>query len=153
SERSGPLFARITAADNLDRFKDPSLPLDQRFPQSNDFLGAGNNVLMLYVRAFLGKAVGGDEMVELMGMQFRTLTLLIEVTKEFIATVKKDAPTYLSRLAGLGRMRHGMGAVVAGGLQTLTERETYSPAELTRLISHMRATFPAIVVELAPGQR
>src|SRR5262245_66468073 len=38
SERSGPLFARITAADNLDRFKDPSLPLDQRFPQSNDFL-------------------------------------------------------------------------------------------------------------------
>ncbi len=50
-------------------------------------------------------------------------------------------------------MKRGLASVVAGGLQTLTERENYRGSELARLVGYMQETFPLIVPRLPPAAR
>jgi len=56
-------------------------------------------------------------------------------------------------MLGLERMKRGLAAVVAGGLQTLTERKSYRGSELARLVGYMQETFPLIVPRLPPVAR
>jgi hypothetical protein len=67
--------------------------------------------------------------------------------------IKKDDPTYQVRMKGLERMKGGLALVVAGGLQTFTERESYRASELARLVGYMQETFPLIVPRLPPGSQ
>jgi hypothetical protein len=153
SERSGEVFARLTSPQNLDLFRNRSLPLDGRFPQTLNYLQAGNEIFKLYFSAYLKKEVRDSELVELMGAQFRTTAVLLELVDEFLPTIKKDDPKYEVRMQGLEQMKRGLASIVAGGLQTLTEREGYRASELARLVGYMQETFPLIVPRLPPGVR
>ncbi len=153
SERSGEMFARLTSPQNLDLFKNRTLPIEARFPQALNYFGAGNQVLKLYLAGFLKKEVGDSELVELMGSQFRSTVVILELVDEFLPTIKKDDPKYQARMEGLDQMKRGLAGVVAGSLQTLTERESYRESELVKLVGYMRDTFPLIVPRLPPGAR
>ena len=56
-------------------------------------------------------------------------------------------------MQGLEKMKFGLAGLVAGGLQTLTERESYRKGELIRLVGYMQESFPLIVPQLPPGAR
>jgi hypothetical protein len=153
SERSGEMFARLTSPQNLDLFKNRTLPLDARFPQALNYFQASNQVFKLYLAGFLKKEVRDSELVELMGAQFRSTVVMLELVDEFLPTIQKDDPKYQVRMQGFDQMKRGLASVVAGGLQTLTERESYRGSELVRLVGYMQETFPLIVPRLPPGAR
>lgn len=148
SERSGEIFARLTSPQNLNLFRNRSLPLDARLPQSLSYLQASNQILKLYLSAFLKKEVRDSELVELIGAQFRATVVVFELVEEFLPTLKKDDPKYQVRMQGLEQMKRGLASVVAGGLQTITERKSYRGSELARLVGYMQETFPLIVSRL-----
>jgi hypothetical protein len=58
SEHSGAVFARLTAAQNLEFYRNRSLPLDVRFPQAITYFESTNQLLKLYLAAHLKKATG-----------------------------------------------------------------------------------------------
>lgn len=152
-ERSGEVFARLTSAKNLEVFKNRNLPLATRMPQWTDHMQASSQITKLYLSASFKKQVGDSELVELFGMGFRGAAVMIELTKEFLPTIKKDDPTYKVRMQGLEGMKRGHTEMVMGGLLTLTERKTYRSSELLRLVGYMQQTFPVIVSWLPPGSR
>jgi hypothetical protein len=153
SERSGEVFARLTSPQNLDGFKNRTLPLEARFPESLNYLQGSNAVLKLYLAGYLKKEVRDTELIELVGALLRTTAVMLELVDEFLPTIKKDDPTYQVRMQGLDQMRRGLASIVAGSLKTLTERESYRASELVKLVGYMQETMPVIVPRLPPGAR
>ena len=73
SDRSGAVFAQITNPENLVLHRNTSLPLEARLPMALRFTEAVNQIAKIYLSAFLKYKTGDDEMVELMGTQFRSI--------------------------------------------------------------------------------
>lgn len=153
SDRSGKAFARLTADENLDIYRDPSLPLDQRFPEALTYIQSTNELLKLYLAALNQGAVGGGELVEFLGAQLRASVVMLGLVDEFLPTLDKEDPTYPVRMAGLQRMKSGLSSVVAGGLQTLSESNAYRTADLKRLVGYMEDTFPEILPKIGELSR
>lgn len=153
SDRSGAVFARMTAPENLDGLRNRGTTIDARFPLSISYFQATNQVLKLYLGAFLKGEVRDSEMVELVGSQLRATVVALDLVDEFIPTLDKDDPTYPNRMRGLEGVRGALGGVVAGSLQTLTEREAYRVSERARLVGYMEETLPRLVPRLLPGSR
>jgi len=147
------VFARLTAAQNLEFYRNRSLPLEARFPQAITYFESTNQVLKLYLAAYFKKATGGAELVELLGAELRGAVVMLDLVDEFLPTVRKDDPSYEVRMAGLEKVKQGLATMVAGGLQTLTERDSYRTAERVRLIDYMNETLPAILPRLPAGAR
>ncbi len=93
--------SRLTSPQNLNLFKNRTLPLDLRFPQALSYFQASNQVLNLYLTGFLKEDVRDSELVELMGAHFRSTVVLLELVDEFVPTIKKDDPNYQVRMQGL----------------------------------------------------
>lgn len=153
SRQSGEVFARMTAAQNLELLRNRSLPVEARLPEALDLVDASNRVMKLYLATFVRKVTGDSEMVELMGAQLRSTVVILELVDEFLPTLDKNDPSYQVRMSGLKQMRQGLATVVAGCLQTLTEKGAYRNSELVRLLDYMQETFPAVVPQLPPGSR
>ena len=153
SRKSGAAFKRITANDNLDLYRNRSLPLEQRMPDALNYMQSSNQILKLYLAAFNQHAVGDGELVELAGTQLRVSVVMFTLVDEFLPTLDKDDPTYPVRMDGLRRMKNGLASVVAGSLQTLTESHAYRTSELKKLVGYMEATFPDILPALPDGSR
>jgi hypothetical protein len=153
SKRSGDVFARLTSPQNLELFRDRSLPLEARFPQVLNHVQATNQIFKLYVSGFVKNEIADSELVELMAAQYRSSVVMLELVDEFLPTIKKDDPTYQVRMHGLEKVKLGLAGVVSGGLQTLTERENYRKSELVRLVGYMQESFPLLVPRLPPGAR
>lgn len=83
----------------------------------------------------------------------RATVVMLELVDEFLPTIKKDDPSYQVRMQGLERIKGGLATVVSGGLETLTERDSYRGSERVRLVGYMQETFPLIVPRLPPGAR
>ncbi|MBX9668098.1 MAG: hypothetical protein K2X93_10790 [Candidatus Obscuribacterales bacterium] len=151
SKQSGEFFKRITSPENLNMLKSRTLPLDARLGQALNFMNGGGETLKVYLFGFINNKIGADEIIELMGLQLRTVVVLLELVDELTVTIKKDDPTYETRMQGLDRMKSGLATVVAGTVQSLSERQSYKTSELVRLVDYMKETFPTIVTRLAPG--
>lgn len=153
SQNSGQTFERITADDNLDLYRNRSLPLEQRLNDALNYTQATNQIYKLYLAAYNQRAVGDSDLIELAGSQLRETAILIELINEFRPTLDKNDPTYSVRMDGLKIMRKGMASIVTSNLQTLTESQFYRTSELKRLIGYMQSTFPDILPELPPGSQ
>ena len=153
SKRSGELFARLTASRNLDLYRNRTLPLMARLPDGLKYLESFNRLVKAYLSAFQDGAVGGDEIIELLGATMRVTTVLMGCVDEFVPTIPKDAPNYATRMAGLNQMKEGMASIVMGTLQTLSEKDEYRVDERLRLLGYMRESIPAILPRLLPGTR
>lgn len=153
SPRSGKYFARMISPDNLALAADQSLPLETRMPQAIAQLQAVTNFMRLYLAGFVKQDVRDCELVELMGASYRVSVVALGAVDEFLPTIRKDDPTYEVRMNGVKRMKGGLAEMVFGGLQTLTERESYRTSELLRLVAHMKKSFPEIVPRLPDSSR
>jgi hypothetical protein len=154
SKRSGPMFARIVARDNLKFFRSRSLPLASRFPQSLDYFQSLNAILKVYLSAREANQVTGEDMIELVGAQLRAVQVELELVDEFVPTLSKDDPKYPVRMAGLDQMRRGLAQMVSGVITTLTEKQAYDVGTRAKLVGYCRETFPSIVPKLsAPSQQ
>jgi hypothetical protein len=148
SKRSGAVFARITSAKNLERFRKSNSPLDTRLSEVRDYIQAFNEINKLYGFAFLKKKVANGELVELMGAQFRSTVVAIELVNKL-----HDDPRHAAGMQDFEGMKQGLASIVAGGLQALTDHESYRRSELARLVGYMQETFPVIVPWLPPDAR
>ncbi len=154
SLNSGKMFQRLTADDNLDFYRNRSLPISQRFPDALDYIQSANRIFKVYGNAFINKqAVGDSELIELLGSQLRVTVVMIDLVNEFTPTLDKNDRTYPVRMLGLQKMRNGFASIVAGNVQTLTESHAYRTPELKRLAGYMEATFPMILPEMPPNSR
>lgn len=147
--RSGALFARLVADDNLDLFRNRSIPIDQRLPNASQLMRSTNQILKVYLAASTRQAIGGSELVELMGAQLRISSVLFKMVSEMLPTLDKKDASYQVRMNGLKQMKDGVASVVFGCLQTLTESHSYQPSELKRLVGYLQETSPQIVAELS----
>ena len=153
SPRSGALFSRLVAADNLDLYRNTSLAIEQRLGQGIECLQATNELLKTYAASFNGGGVGGAELIELMGMQLRVLSVMFDMVDEFLPTLDREAADYSVRMRGLARMKNGFAQMVSGCLMTLTEREVYSAAELKRFARYLREILPGLSSKLSAAGR
>lgn len=153
SPRSGAVFARQTSAENLEFFKNRTLPLETRISEALEYLQGANQIMKLYLAAFQKRQVADAELIEQVSAQMRFVVVMSQLVDELLPTIPHDDPDYTTRMQGVDRMRRGMATMVAGGLLTLTERKHYRCAQLVKLISTMQETFPVIVPRLPAGAR
>jgi hypothetical protein len=73
---------------------------------------------------------------------------MLKCVDEFVPTIRPDDPKYAVRMHGLETMKQGLATTVGGCLQTLTERDIYTTAELLRLVGYLQETFPSIIPHL-----
>ncbi len=153
SPKSGDVFARLTSKQNLDRYKDHSVDVDDRLSEAINYLQSTNEIFKAYLSGFLKKEVPGGELIELIGMHLRTSVVMFDLVDEFLPTIKKDDPTYATRMQGFERMKGGLASIVAGSLKALTEQDNYTVSERVRLIGYMQDTFPELIPHLTPEAR
>lgn len=153
SVNSGKTFERLTSDENLSLYRNRSLPIERRFPMALNFMQATNQILKIYLAAFLKKSVSDSELVELMGVQLRMSVVMLGLVDELLPTFDKNDPTYEVRMNGLRQMKEGLGSIVAGSLTTLTERQAYRKSELKRFAGYMVLTFPDLLPKLPDASR
>jgi len=153
SERSGTVFARLTDPRNLRQFHEPALPVEARLGQTLVYAPAAGRVFKVYVAAFLKGAASDADMVELVGAQLRAAAVELALVDEFLPTIPADDPRREVRLDSARQVKEGMATVVAGALQTLTEREAYRSTERARLAGYLEDTLPDILPGLPATAR
>jgi hypothetical protein len=153
SERSGEVFARIISPENLSIFQNGTLPLQTRLSLVSRHIAGLSQISKLYLKGLVERATDGREGVELLGAVLRSAAVMVATVDEFLPTLDRNDPSYKTRMAGFEKMKKGMAEVVAGALQTLTERETYRTEDLIRAASLMKETFPQILAKVPPGSR
>jgi hypothetical protein len=153
SARSGTVFSRLTDRQNLELYRNLSLPLEQRMPVAMSHQEATNALTKIYLGAYNQRKSGTDELVELLGSQLRVCVVMLELMQEFLPTLDKQDPSYPVRMEGVEAMKGGLASVVAGALVTLTERDAYKVPELKRMISHLRETLPGILPHVSDANR
>jgi hypothetical protein len=67
SAKSGSVFARLVARENLNSYRARSVPLEARLPVAIQHLESTNAIFKLYFSAFLAKKVEDAEIIELYG--------------------------------------------------------------------------------------
>lgn len=153
SERSGALFARITAGSNLDFHVNDSLPLQTRLLDAFQYMQSCNQILLLYANSFNQGATGDSEIIELSGAQLRTWVVTIKLMNEFVPSIDKDDSTYAVRMDAIKTMKGSTATAVHASLDILTESSFYRTSELKRFTGYVEATFPDILPELPDGSR
>lgn len=149
SKKSGLLFDRLTADDNLGLYRNKTLPLELRFPDAMQYLESFNKLSKVYLSAFIKKKVGDSELIENMGATLRITVVMISLVNEFLQTIDINDPNNAVRKQGLEQMKNGMSNVVAGALQTLTESSAFRSSERKRLCRSLQSTLPEILPELS----
>jgi hypothetical protein len=153
STRSGPMFDRIVARDNLEFFRSRSVPLASRLPDSLNYLQSLNTILKEYTSARVANNVAGIDLIELLGAQLSVAEVELELVDEFVPTLSKDDPKYPVRMAGLDKMRQGLAEMLSGTITTLTEAQAYDVGSRTKLATYCRETFPNIAPKLTASSR
>jgi len=148
STQSASIFARMTSSENLDLYRNKTLPLDSRFPDCLQYVDSLNTINKLYLSAALKRTVTGDELVELNGAILRAFQVELELVEEFLPTLSKQDPKYAVRLDGLKKLQNNLAGIAAGALTMLNaddEDDGALPDWRTRFLIHCHDTLPAIV--------
>jgi hypothetical protein len=154
SAQSGAIFSRITSPENMDIYRNKTLPLEARFP---DFILYGSSLSTItktYLATALEHKTTSDELIELTGANLRATQLQLDIVKEFLPTMSKQDPSYEVRLAGLRQMQDGLASVAVGSTIMLADEEKeYGPTPdgRSRLLAHCRESLPAIAQHLRPA--
>jgi hypothetical protein len=153
SPRSGAIFARMTAVENLEPFKDKSKPLDTRIPQGLEYYKTLPNLVRIYAGAHEKGAVGDSEIIELTGHMLRGSVVLLGLIDEFLSTVDKNDGKYANRMKGLALLKQGISTTLSGALVMLTEAQLYRASERIRLIGYLTETLPDLFGGMTPVDR
>jgi hypothetical protein len=153
SERSGSVFARITARDNSEIYRDRSIPIQTRLSRFGDYREDLSSIWKKYTFALGGSHVDDIDHVELTGAVLRAIVLGDDQADEFLATFEKTDPTYPVRLDGLTKMRRSYGTILNGALVMLASTDKCRPFASARLLSHLQESAPVLLSRLAPEIR
>jgi hypothetical protein len=152
SDKSGAVFARLVADDNLSFFRNRSLPLSSRMSESVAYFQSQNDILKTYAGALDRGKVSGDDVIDLLAAELSTVQVVLELVDEFLPTVPRDEK-YEARMHGLQTMRQGLATMVSGVLTSFTETQVYGVDARSRLLGRCIETFPHIVPRLTkPSQ-
>jgi hypothetical protein len=146
SERSGAVFARMTARDNLNLYKNRSLPLDARISQLLMHFRATNGIIGLYLSAAKAGESYNCEMVECFNSQKRASVLLFDLADELMLTLDKSDPASARRMVELKSVKGRTAELDMDSLQWL--HEPFDAGTHARLIETMIEIGPRIAPEL-----
>lgn len=153
SPKSGQVFARITADDNLDGIRKQSLPVTIRTGFALQFLHAAASIGKLYGTLAVEESAASEETTELIGLTLRIATVLKGLSDEVLPTLDKNDPTEATRLNGLMQLTTGLGPVVQGALNQALASKKLKPETRTRMLKYMEQTLPELVNVLPPKAR
>lgn len=153
SERSGDVFARITADENLDLYRNLTLPLNERLLATNDYMMATNVIIKIYLEDYFRTGSGGTEFAELTGSALRIVVVLFDLVNEFIPTLDKNDETYAVRMDGLKKMKMGLSMVIAGTIDTISQPEFLIISERKRLVRYLSETIGSTLPNLSKSSQ
>jgi len=151
--KSGAVFARFVADENLAFGRDATLPLDVRFPESIDALAASRALSGLYIEALQHGVEVGPETLALFQYLFAEASSLLDMTDAFLLTLDPKDPKYAVRIHGATRVVAGLGEMALGAAMTLSEKHTYAVDDLRAFSDGLRSTLPKIVARLDAAHR
>ena len=151
--KSGPVFARFVADDNLAFIRDAEMPLDTRLPESVDALGQSRSLAGLYLEAFQHGAPLGPETLALFGFLFTEAASVLDLADAFILTLDPKDPKYPVRMQGAARVVNGIGEMADGAVITLGEKKAYALADLRSFTDGIRGSVPKLVARLDAEHR
>jgi hypothetical protein len=150
SERSGPLFARLTAYDNVDSLESLQLPALAKVQTAGAMLGPASQILMLYLQAHSTSNSFASEMIELQAFTLHAAVAVLEAMNHVPTSGIRNREAFES---GLAQMQSGFGKMVSGFLTTLSEREVYSDEDRLRFLGRLMQDLPRLMPLLQPLTR
>lgn len=139
-----PVLNRMTAVDNFDFYRSPSVPLQTRLGDYITFMGGANTLLKLYLyspRDSAGKAQ--PETAALLAYLLRTAAVGLDLAEAFMPTVPRDEK-YATRVEGMKKMQAGFMTTFGGAEITLTEDNGFSVADRSLVLKAMADTLPTL---------
>jgi len=135
------VLERLTSTENLSFHRNPSLPLQARMEDIINVLESSNRVAKLYLAAAIhgdrspparaGSEPLHDEIARLIAFELHVMATAAELVDEYLPTMPRD-DRYETRIAGMKRFASGVALGFVGALQSLSEKDFYSPADLSR---------------------
>ena len=142
SEKEGAeQFRRLVSEANFGLARDTAIPLDGRIPDFLRFIQAQRDIMMQYVTEANQGADLHREVTELMCYMLKSSTVMIKLSDELVPTIKKDS-TFEIRMDGLKKMKNAMAVAFTGAEESLSERNFYDAADLSRLLKTMTDCLP-----------
>lgn len=138
SDRSGDVFERITSEENRKPFSDESRSAKDRLSDSITYIDASNQMTNMYFEAAQSQAVGGEEVVELVGSNLQLAKAIVKAIDEYVPTLDKSEAGYEYRMNNLKGIQTALGNMIAASIQLLAEPRTYKSPELKRLIGYQQ---------------
>lgn len=147
STRSGPLFARLTAFENVDSIRTLQFPPLSQVQLVSAILDPAARILMVYLGAHSTSSPFSAEMIELQSFITHLAAEMLEAIDRLPPEGIKNREAFES---GLAKVRDGMGTVVMGALTTLSERNVYSDEERIRFLGTLKLDLPRLLPRLKP---
>jgi hypothetical protein len=151
--KSGPVFARFVADDNLAFSRNAKMPLDTRLPEAVEALGASRSLAGVYLEAFQKGAPLGPETLALFQYLFSEADAVLDLADAFILTLDPTDPKYAVRMQGAAKVVSGIGEMARGAVMTLAEKTAYSLADLRSFAEGLRSSMPKLVARLDAEHR
>jgi hypothetical protein len=152
SKRSGAVFARLTSAQNLDRYRDKNLPLRERLDVATSYLVNFTTIHELYTQAMVQQAVGDSEMVEIAGFYLELAVWWKSLVDESLQGAKDD-PDRKRQDESADQARKGWGTMIAIAADAVASKELYRASERLRLLATMKKTVPSLYTALPADAR
>lgn len=153
SARSGTVFARMIAPENLISLQDRKTPINSRQSEALRFYQAAEQARTIYEGAYAKHAVSGRELVEMQGLSFRTMNVTLELADESFQVLSRKDPSYPMRLAGHEKVKRSGASIVSSGLDYLDREWRLQDSERLTLVERMVDIFPTLLLRLPPKSR
>ena len=144
---------RMTAVENFEFYRNPSVPLQTRLEDFITFMGGANMLLKLYLyspRDSAGKTQ--PEIAALLGYLLRIAAVDMDLADAFMPTVPRDEK-YATRVEGVKKMQAGFTTAFGGAEITLTEDNGFSAADRSLVLKAMADTLPTLKRAFPPDYK
>lgn len=148
SPRSGTLFARMTARQNLEPLEDESRPLDGRAAECTILVREIEQLVRLYTDPPQPGPRFDVERVELAGLTLDAATRCDRLLARFAASLPADDPLHPDRIEGIEKIRKVLRRQVVASIGWLHQRERYRTPARLRLAEHLAASLPDFVAQV-----
>ena len=154
SETQGArVLERMTSIENFSFHRNRGIPLQTRMEDYLRLMKGANSVLKLYYATSVNKNEKlYTEMARLLAFMLHVSALGVELVDEWIPTIPRD-DKYATRLAALRRLNSDLMTVFVGAEISISERDHYSPDDLSVILDAMAITLPRLKKAFAQDYR
>lgn len=147
SERSGALFTRLTAFENVDFVETSDLDYPLQVQLLGTLLQPTAQILTLYLKAHMKDNSFGTETLELQSFAFHASARML-VALEHLDSSQAANPEAFK--AGVAQIRGGMSKQVDGALISLSERELHPDEARLRFVGTLKSDLLVVRPWLPP---